>query len=58
MAKKKAAAREFIKLKSAESSHFYVTQKNRKNSEGKLEVKKYDPVLRRHVVYKETKLSK
>ena len=30
--------------------------KNRKNSSGKLEMSKYDPVARKHVVYKETKL--
>ena len=58
MAKKKSASRELIKLKSTESSHFYVTQKNKKNSENKLEIKKFDPILRKHTVYKETKLSK
>jgi large subunit ribosomal protein L33 len=30
--------------------------KNRQNTPGKLELKKYDPVVRKHVVYKETKL--
>ena len=50
-------AREKIKLEStAGTGHFYTTTKNRKNSSGKLEMSKYDPVARKHVVYKETKL--
>lgn len=49
--------REKIKLEStAGTGHFYTTTKNRKNSSGKLEISKYDPVARKHVVYKETKL--
>ena len=49
--------REKIKLEStASTGHFYTTTKNRKNSSGKLEMSKYDPVARKHVVYKETKL--
>lgn len=49
--------REKIKLEStAGTGHFYTATKNRKNSSGKLEMSKYDPVARKHVVYKETKL--
>ena len=49
--------REKITLEStAGTGHFYTTTKNRKNSSGKLEMSKYDPVARKHVVYKETKL--
>ena len=49
--------REKIKLEStAGTGHFYTTTKNRKNSSGKLEMSKYDPVARKHVVYKDTKL--
>ena len=49
--------REKIKLEStAGTGHFYTTTKNRKNSSGKLEMSKYDPVARKHVVYKETNL--
>ena len=49
--------REKIKLEStAGTGHFYTTTKYRKNSSGKLEMSKYDPVARKHVVYKETKL--
>ena len=49
--------REKIKLNSsAGTGHYYTATKNKKISEGKLEVKKYDPVVRRHVVYKEGKI--
>ncbi len=50
--------REKIKLvSSAGTGHFYTTTKNRRNTTEKLEVRKYDPVARKHVVYKESKLS-
>ena len=45
-----------IKLNSTESSHYYTTVKNNKNSPEKIECMKYDPVLRRHVKYKEGKV--
>ena len=49
--------REKIKLESsAGTGHFYTTDKNKKNTPDKLEMKKFDPVARKHVVYKETKL--
>jgi len=55
MAKK--GKREKIKLESsAGTGHFYTTNKNKTNTPGKVELKKYDPVARKHVVYKETKL--
>ncbi len=50
--------REKIKLVStAGTGHFYMTKKNKRNMTGKLERKKYDPVVRKHVIYKESKLS-
>jgi large subunit ribosomal protein L33 len=50
-------AREKIKMESsAGTGHFYTTSKNRKTATGKLERKKYDPVARKHVTYKETKM--
>ncbi len=55
MAKNKEA-RGYIKLQSSASHHCYYTEKNRRNTTGKLEVKKYDPVVRKHVTYKEAKL--
>lgn len=49
--------REEIKLESsAGTGHFYTTTKNKKTKPEKLEMKKFDPVARKHVTYKETKL--
>jgi large subunit ribosomal protein L33 len=49
--------REKIKLESsAGTGHFYTTTKNKKTTPDKMEVKKFDPVARRHVLYKESKL--
>ncbi|RED50900.1 50S ribosomal protein L33 [Aestuariispira insulae] len=46
-----------IKLVStADTGHFYVTKKNPRNITEKLELKKYDPVVRKHVVYRESKM--
>jgi large subunit ribosomal protein L33 len=49
--------RDKIKLESsAGTGHFYTTTKNKRKSPEKLELKKFDPVARKHVLYKETKL--
>ncbi len=49
--------REKIKLVStANTGHFYTTTKNKRNMPGKMEIKKYDPVVRQHVMYKEAKI--
>jgi large subunit ribosomal protein L33 len=49
--------REKIKLvSSAGTGHFYTTNKNKRNTPGKIEIKKYDPVVRKHVAYKEAKI--
>ena len=49
--------REKIKLESsADTGHFYTTNKNKRTTPEKLEMKKFDPVVRKHVMYKETKL--
>ncbi len=49
--------REKIKLESsAGTGHFYTTTKNKRTMPEKMEIKKYDPVARKHVSYKETKL--
>lgn len=49
--------REKIKLvSSADTGHFYTTIKNKRNTPDKIERKKYDPVARKHVVYKESKI--
>jgi large subunit ribosomal protein L33 len=33
----------------------YVTQKNRKNTPDRMELKKYNPILRKHTIHKEIK---
>ena len=49
--------RDKIKLESsAGTGHFYTITKNNRTMPGKLEIKKFDPVVRKHVIYKETKL--
>lgn len=51
------AAREKIRLiSSAGTGHFYTTTKNKRNTPGKMEMKKFDPVVRQHVIYKEGKI--
>jgi len=51
------AVREKIKLvSSADTGHYYTTTKNKRTTPDKLEIKKYDPVVRKHVVYKEAKI--
>jgi large subunit ribosomal protein L33 len=50
-----AKKRETIKMKSSESSEIYSTQKNPKNKAGRMELKKYDKTLRKHVIFKEAK---
>ena len=49
--------RDKIKMvSSAGSGHFYTTSKNKRTMTGKLEMKKFDPVIRQHVMYKEAKI--
>jgi large subunit ribosomal protein L33 len=49
--------REKIKLEStAGTGDFYTTTKNKRTMPEKMEIKKYDPKVRKHVIYKETKL--
>ncbi|AEI74719.1 50S ribosomal protein L33 [Candidatus Moranella endobia PCVAL] len=49
--------RENIKLvSSAGSGHFYTTTKNKRNKAEKMELKKFDPVVRQYVLYKEAKI--
>ncbi|MFY7842458.1 MAG: 50S ribosomal protein L33 [Rhabdochlamydiaceae bacterium] len=48
-------ARETIKLKSTESDECYWTVKNKRNTTGRMELKKFDKKLRKHVVFKEAK---
>ena len=49
--------REKIRMNStAGTGHFYTTDKNKRTMPDKLEMKKYDPVARKHVMYKEAKI--
>jgi large subunit ribosomal protein L33 len=49
--------REKIKLEStAGTGHFYTTTKNKRTKPDKIEMMKYDPKARKHVMYKEGKL--
>jgi large subunit ribosomal protein L33 len=51
------SVREIIRLvSSAKTGHFYTTTKNKRNQSGKMEIKKFDPVVRKHVLYKEAKI--
>ena len=49
--------REKIRLMStAGTGHYYTTTKNRRLHPETMEVMKYEPVVRKHVTYKETKI--
>ena len=49
--------RDKIKLvSSAGTGHFYTTTKNKRTMPEKLEMKKFDPVVRKYVMYKEAKI--
>ena len=49
--------REKIRLmSSAGTGHYYTTTKNRRPHPEKMEVMKYDPRVRKHVIHKETKI--
>ena len=53
----RSPAREKIRLvSSAGTGHFYTTDKNKKTMTGKMEIKKFDPRIRKHVMYKEAKI--
>ena len=46
-----------IKLVStADTGFYYVTRKNPRTKTEKLELKKYDPIARKHVAFKEGKI--
>ena len=55
MAKK--SVREKVRMNSsAKTGHFYTTEKNKRNTTEKLKMRKYDPVVRKTVVYEEAKI--
>ena len=49
--------REKIRLdSSAGTGHFYTTTKNKRTMTEKFEIKKFEPTIRKHVIYKENKI--
>ncbi len=56
VAKKSKDARSYVKMQSSESSHCYYLQKNRNNTKDRMQLRKYDPIVRKHVMYKEGKM--
>jgi large subunit ribosomal protein L33 len=43
-------------VSTADTGYFYVTKKNSRTQTEKLSFKKYDPVVRKHVEFKEAKI--
>lgn len=51
--------REIIKLEStAGTGYYYTATRNKKTKSEKMQVKKYDPKIRKHVLFVEKKISK
>jgi large subunit ribosomal protein L33 len=51
--------RDVIQLVStAGTGYAYVTTKNKRTMAGKFEIKKFDPIVRKHVLFVEKKISK
>lgn len=54
MAARRSEVRPLVKIRStAGTGVTYVTRKNRRNDPDRLQLRKYDPVLRAHVLFKE-----
>lgn len=51
----KGGARVTIRMGSTESPHRFSTTKNKRNTPARLELRRFDPVVRRHVIYREEK---
>ena len=45
-----------VMVKLADTGYFYVTKKNPRTKTEKLEIRKFDPIARKHVVFKEQKM--
>ena len=43
-------------VSSADTGYYYVTKKNPRTQTEKMEMKKYDPIVRKHVVFKEGRI--
>ena len=55
MAKAKNARQTIILESTADTGYRYTTKKNKREHPARVEYKKYDPVVRKHVIFKETK---
>lgn len=53
---KKSGALAIKLLSTADTGFFYVTKKNPKKTTEKMEFRKYDPVVRKHVMFREAKI--
>ena len=49
------SGRDKVKLKSTETAEVYWTMKSKRNTPDRMELKKYDKKLKRHVTFKEAK---
>jgi len=45
------------KVSTADTGFYYIARRNMTQKKDKMEVKKYDPVVRKHVLFKEKKIS-
>ncbi len=44
-------------ISSSGSKHFYTSTKNKINCKKKISIKKYDPIIKKHCIYNETKIN-
>lgn len=51
----KGGPRVTVKMCSTESPYRFTTTKNKRNTPKRLELRRYDPVIRRHVLFREEK---
>jgi large subunit ribosomal protein L33 len=51
----KAGNRVMVKMRSSESPYTFTTVKNKRNNPDRLEMRRYDPVVRKHAMFKETR---
>jgi len=52
----KAATLKIKMVSTADTGYYYVTKKNPRTQTEKLSLRKYDPVARKHVLFKEAKI--
>ena len=52
----KAATVKIKLVSSADTGYYYVTKKNSRTKTDKLVMNKYDPIVRKHVAFRESKI--